>query len=159
MNPNSIIFIIEILKGLLTPLIACLTVYIAFQQWKTNKQRLKLDLYDRRIRIYQEVKKIIRSIVRSGVAFNADEILDFRHSVFDAHFLFGEEVIKYLDEIDSRANNLCYYVIQTSDRDNDKIKTDEYQKIVDDRYKELKWLTDQFRLSKNKFDKYLNLSK
>ncbi len=35
--------VISILQALLTPLIAVITTYIAWQQWKGNQLKLKLD--------------------------------------------------------------------------------------------------------------------
>jgi hypothetical protein len=40
--------IFRYLQGSLTLIIAIVAVYIALQQWKTNRQKLTLDLYDRR---------------------------------------------------------------------------------------------------------------
>ena len=37
--------IFEISKGLLTPVIAIVATYIAYQQWKTNRQKLNLERY------------------------------------------------------------------------------------------------------------------
>ena len=53
---------IDISKALLTPIIAIVTVYIAYQQWKTNELKLKLEKYDRRLRVYEEVIKILRDL-------------------------------------------------------------------------------------------------
>lgn len=39
---------IQIFKALLTPVVAILGVYIAYQQWRTNRTRLKHELFDRR---------------------------------------------------------------------------------------------------------------
>jgi hypothetical protein len=49
--------IIRILHALLTPVIAIVAIYIAWQQWQTNVQKLNLARYDRRLRVYEEVKK------------------------------------------------------------------------------------------------------
>jgi len=42
---------IQELGSLLTSLIAIMMAYIAYQQWRTNKDKLKMDLYDRRYNI------------------------------------------------------------------------------------------------------------
>jgi endonuclease V-like protein UPF0215 family len=56
----------ELSKALLTPVIAIVATYIAWQQWKTNALKLHLDRYDRRLKIYQEVKKILSIIIRDA---------------------------------------------------------------------------------------------
>ena len=45
-------------KEMLTPIIAVVATYIAWQQWNTNKQKLILDRYDRRLKVYEEVVQI-----------------------------------------------------------------------------------------------------
>ena len=48
---------IEISTALLTPIIAIIATYIAYQQWKTNQLKLNLERYDRRLEVYEEVRK------------------------------------------------------------------------------------------------------
>jgi hypothetical protein len=87
--------IIDILKALLTPLIAIVATYIAWQQWQTNQQKLKLDRYDRRLRVYEEVIRILSIIFRDAKASRGD-FLKFRTSVSEADFLFGPEIPQYM---------------------------------------------------------------
>jgi len=99
--------LIGIFKGLLTPLIAIMASYIAWQQWQTNKQKLKLEKYDRRLRVYEQVREIL-----SIILINAD--------------MSWDDILK---------------------------------KVVEERDKELKWLTEQFDPAKEKFRKYLDIGK
>ena len=55
--------IAEFSKALLTPVIAIVATYIAWQQWKSNQLKLHLDRYDRRLRVYEEVRQILSIIV------------------------------------------------------------------------------------------------
>jgi len=82
----------ELSKAFLTPLIAIITAYIAYQQWKTNQLKLHLDRYDRRLKVYEEVRKILSIIVRDAKA-NFVDLLEFRRAVSEADFLFGPEFL------------------------------------------------------------------
>ncbi len=150
--------IIEISTSLLTPLIAIVATYIAYQQWKTNKQKLILDRYDRRLKVYEEVRKILSIILRDARAEFAD-LLKFRTSVSEADFLFGSEITEYIDEIYKRGIKLEYW--NKEYRDYSQIKPDGYdhQKICNGMHDELTWLTAQFEPAKVKFKKYLDISK
>ena len=53
---------VQILQALLTPLIAIIATYIAYQQWNANKLKLKWEMDERRLRVYQEVKKVLQLI-------------------------------------------------------------------------------------------------
>jgi hypothetical protein len=88
-------------QGLLTPVIAGVAVYIALQQWRTNTHRTKLDLFDRRFRVFEETRKILGLIYTSGV--NDQQLLDFWTKTAEAEFLFGPEIREYREEIGRRA--------------------------------------------------------
>ena len=97
--------VVEVSKGLLTPLIAVVATYIAWQQWKTNQQKLVLDRYDRRLHVYEEVRKILSIILRDAKA-SYEDLLTFRTTVSEADFLFGPEIPTYIDEIYKRGVQL-----------------------------------------------------
>ena len=59
--------LIPISSALLTPVIGVVAVYVAWQQWKTNDIKLKLDLYDRRLKIYLKVKEFFDKILPESV--------------------------------------------------------------------------------------------
>ena len=67
------------LMALLTPVIAAIAVYIAYQQSRTNRRRLDLDLYDRRLGIYQATVEYI-SAVLTDFHPTVEVILRFRRS-------------------------------------------------------------------------------
>ena len=97
--------IIEILKGLLTPVIAFFATYVAWQRCQTNRQKFNLERYDRLLRVYEEVRKILSIIARDAQA-SIDDLLKFRTSVSEADFLFGPEIPEYIDQIYMRGLTL-----------------------------------------------------
>src|SRR6267142_3338994 len=106
--------IAEISKALLTPVIAVVALYIAWQQWKTNQQKLVLDRYDRRLRVYEEVKKILSIIIRDAKA-SVQDLLRFRTAVSEADFLFGPEIPEYIDTIYKRGVALARWTDEYRD--------------------------------------------
>lgn len=150
--------IIEIFKGLLTPLIAIVTAYIAWQQWQTNRQKLNLERYDRRLRVYEEVRKLLSMIDRDANA-STNDLLKFRTSVSEADFLFRPEIPKYIDEIYKHGLNLWKWNQQYRDYTQEKPEGYDHNKVVEEMHKELTWLTEQFEPAKEKFKIYLDISK
>lgn len=63
---------LEISKGLLTPVIAIVAVYVAWQQWKLNKRRMKLELYERRKAVYEELRNLFCIISRDATVSMGD---------------------------------------------------------------------------------------
>lgn len=150
--------VLQISQGLLTPVIAIVATYIAYQQWQTNRQKLILDRYDRRLRIYEEVRRILSIILRDANA-STDDLLKFRTSVSEADFLFGPEIQAYIDEIYKRGLNLWRWNEEYRDHRQEKPPGYDHSKVVEEKHKELKWLTEQFEPAKQKFKKYLDVSK
>lgn len=144
-------------SALLTPLIAVVAAYIAWQQWKTNRQKLVMDRYDRRLRIYEEVRKILSIILRDAKA-RTDDLLKFRTSVSEADFLFGPEIMAYIDEIYKHGLSLGRWNQEYRDYTQEKPEGYDHAKVVGEMHKELTWLTEQFEPAKEKFRKYLDIS-
>jgi hypothetical protein len=150
--------IMELLKALLTPLIAIIATYIAWQQWQTNKSKLVLDRYDRRLEVYEEVRKILSIIMRDARA-SYDDLLKFRAAVSEADFLFGPEIPAYIDEIYKRGVKLEYWNKQYKDYTQEIPPNYDHDAVVDGMHIELVWLTEQFGPAKAKFRPYLDVSK
>jgi hypothetical protein len=144
----------EISKILLTPLVAIVATYIAWQQWKTNKIKLQLDLYDRRLKVYEEVILILSIIFRDTKA-SYDDLLKFRRAASQADFLFGSEIPSYLNDIYQHGVKLQYWSGEYRDYTQEKPADYDHQKVVESMHVELKWLTEQFDPAKEKFKKYL----
>ncbi|MDD5203855.1 MAG: hypothetical protein PHS17_00460 [Desulfobacterales bacterium] len=154
----SIEQMVEISKALLTPVIAGVTAYIAWQQWKTNKQKLNLERYDRRLRVYEEVRKILSIIMRDAKA-SMDDLLRFRTAVSEADFLFGPEIPEYIDEIYTHGVKLGRWKDEYRDFTQQIPDGYDHKKVVSEMHRELNWLMEQFGPAKEKFKKYLDISK
>ena len=148
--------VIRIMSALLTPVIAIVATYIAWQQWKTNRQKLAMDLYDRRLRIYQEVRKILSSVFRDA-NISMQALLEFYSSVSEVHFLFGPEISEYIDEIYKHGTNLGRYKDEYRDHTQPSSEGYDHKKVVEEMNKELQWLVYQFEPAKELFRKYLRL--
>jgi hypothetical protein len=150
---------VQVLQGLLTPVIGLTTLYIAWQQWKGNKFKLVLERYDRRLRVYQAVVVFLTQVQRD---FSPDinDLKEFSHDTAEADFLFEPDVRAYLDEISKRAMKL------RQGHDSYKLFFNreappgyDYQKVVAEMHEHEIWFTDQFAVAKQKFKKYLDISR
>jgi hypothetical protein len=150
--------ILKILQGLPTAVVGAIAVYIAWQQWKTNRTKLILDRYDRRVQVYKEVDKFIRIGIRDS-NYDDDELFTFRLKVSEVYFLFGDEVSKYIDELHRRAVNLSHWHKEYRDDSQPKPEGYNHKKVVDEMHKERVWIDAQIEPARNIFKKYLDVSK
>jgi hypothetical protein len=157
-------YVIDILTALLTPVIAVITVYIAYQQWKTYQQRLNLARYERRLQVYEEVKRIIIISFHTKVTF--EELESFWKSVSEADFLFGPEIRKYIDEIYTHGLGLIRWKEEYRDVTQIKPEGYDHKKVCDEKDKEISWFANQYedqtKIAFNPviqiFKKYLDIS-
>lgn len=150
--------ILKILQGLLTPVIGMITTYIAWQQWKTNQSKLKLDRYERRLQIYKEIVRFI-SIGIQDANYDRNELMTFRAKVSEADFLFGEEVSQYIDQLHRRAINLHRWNKEYRDYSQSRPEEYDHSKVVEGMNKELTWVSSQLEPAHNIFKKYLDVSR
>lgn len=149
--------IAEFSKALLTPVIAIVATYIAWQQWKTNQLKLHLDRYDRRLKVYEEVRQILSIIVRDAKVSH-DDLLKFKRAVSEADFLFGPEIPAYIEEIYQRGLKLQYWSGEYRDYTQSIPEGYDHQKVCNGKHAELKWLSAQFEPAHQNFKRYLNVS-
>jgi peptidoglycan hydrolase CwlO-like protein len=81
-------------QALLTPTIAVAAVYIAWQQWRTNYNKLRYDLFDKRYSVYEAASDFISSILRHGKMSEEAEST-FLSGIKGSRFLFSKEVAEY----------------------------------------------------------------
>ena len=75
---------------------------IAFMQWILARRKLRLDLFDRRYKVYSGTREFLL-VVLAKVRFSDDELRTFYAATSDAEFLFERDVVAYLEEIKRRA--------------------------------------------------------
>ncbi len=83
--------------------IALLAASIAFGQWWTARQKLVLDLFEKRFQVYLDVRRIVSEATQLGRledAGLANEVLA------RGRFLFGSDVVKALEELHALTINL-----------------------------------------------------
>ena len=71
---------------------------IAERNWQTSNERIVLELFDRRLAIYEEIRSVVGSVTRSGRAPD-EELFKFDKAMDRVPYFFGPEVQAYLKEL------------------------------------------------------------
>jgi len=117
---------------------------LARQLYKLERDKVKLELYNKRYDIYLKLQRFISVITSKGTC-NEDDLFIFRRDTQEAEFLFDESIVLYLKEI---SNNSV-----------DIMNRGESTTITPEKMGEiLLWFGDQFDESTKKFSLYLNFS-
>jgi hypothetical protein len=96
---------VQYLIAFSTPVIALMVAIIAFAQWRTARQRMILDLFQRRMDLIDLVSRIASSIVMEGALHNED-VDGFLRATRGDKFLFGPEVTTFLSQTYKRLLDL-----------------------------------------------------
>ncbi len=146
--------LVDILSSLLTPLIALLALYIAFQQYQINRRRLKFDTYERKLAMYKIVNQYFLEIQRDGHT-NFVRCSDFYSSVSEVFFLFSESIQKAIDEVYTKSIDMITLYEQLYPRDgSDGLAVgEERTKISHQNSQLLKWHLNKFKEIKELFRK------
>ena len=112
-------YAIQITQALAVPAVALLAVVIGAMQWYTAHRKTILDLFDRRLEVYNAIRAAIAKVVQSGTC--DDRVLfEFDQAVDRAPFLFGKAVTRYVEQlrVDLIELNLCSQMMNTAERQN-----------------------------------------
>lgn len=137
----------------LTILIACLVAYIAYQQYKTNRDKLKLSLFEKRFSIYEALDEFLVHILKNGNVSD-EAIIDYSKNTNEAYFLFEKDIIDFMEDVIKKATKFQFIIEQLNDEEQ-KIG-DERTKLVDDKHELAKWFGAELRSIKWRFSKYFH---
>lgn len=143
----------ELLKGLPTVLIALIAAGIAYRQYRVARNKLKLDLFDKRYAIFQQTWEILSEVVKGGTQENSYGLATpFNKFLPQAAFLFGKDIEKYLDDVSNNWIELCALEAERAD-----VQGAEFTRNVS-RASELKrwFFVEASKGAKQKFGRYLN---
>lgn len=140
-------------SALLVPVVAILGAYIAYRQWRLAQNKLKFDLFDRRLKVYEASTALIGSILASGKAKN-EEVSKFMAATREAKWLFDSAIAEYLEkELYHKAIDLQRLDAELNGL---PIGTERSTNVQYQSYLK-KWFNDQFNVLDEKFRPYLQL--
>jgi hypothetical protein len=95
MTPIHFWYISESLKSSTPLVIGFIAAYVAYRQWHTGNQRLKLDLFERRLKVYEAAKKLVDNTLRR-FEISENDLRAFNRDLSEAEFLFPLAIAQYL---------------------------------------------------------------
>jgi hypothetical protein len=83
------------ISALLVPVVAFFGALIAYRQWRTAQNKLKLELFERRFSVYDAARNLISSIAGGGRAKD-DEVFKYLSGIREARWLLDTDLDEYL---------------------------------------------------------------
>ncbi len=137
----------------LAAITASTVAWIAYQQHETARAKLRLDLFDRRMKVYEAVIALLRHVFQNADA-KLEEIYRFTQDTSNAPFLFGPEIETYLELL--RKNAVRVRTLRSRLSESGLGVGEERNKVVEEDSKLLIWFGDQFDVAQKTFTPYLD---
>jgi hypothetical protein len=142
-----------VLSALLTPVVAVFGVIVTYRLWRTAQNKLKLDLFDRRLQVYEAARELIASIMTSGKT-SPEQEFKYLSGTRGAVWLFDQSIVEYLDEeIWPKVCALWALQLELEGEPVGETRT----KNVQTQRTIKKWLSDQQRVMELRFAPFLKL--
>ena len=90
--------LVRILAALLTPTIAIVTSYIAYQQYQTNRRQHRLALFEKRMAVFNSTMDLIAAVLQRN-RVDLDQLYKLLKDTRDHNLLFGPEIGEFINEI------------------------------------------------------------
>jgi hypothetical protein len=138
----------------LTPVLAVVGTWILVNQYRLEKLRWKVSLYDKRYPVFLSTMQFISAVVQKHDVSN-EELNKFLRDSKDREFLFGDDVKEHLDKLYKSGLEL-----NTIEKILEGLPVGEERHKRVERSSEIAgWFAQQFDVSKEIFGKYLRVDK
>ncbi|ENM5855880.1 hypothetical protein NTE09_003929 [Vibrio mimicus] len=99
---------VTILSALLVPILTIIGIYVAYQQYVINRQRLNHETYERRLAVYKALQLHLSKTVQMGRTTYQDA-LKFNSEASEAAFLFDSEISDLISKIYKQSISMASY--------------------------------------------------
>lgn len=149
-NSSSIyIFFKDFGPVMIAAIAAFITAYFAYRNWRVSRDKLKLDLFDKRFKIYQSSVEFIRLSI-SDLGTNRNEHLKYILDTYHSRFLFDSDFFDYINSLVDRDSRLAIF----KSKYDKGVATDEDIRM---NMEDGKWMMEQFDVLNKKSEKFLRL--
>lgn len=148
--------IVSTTQVIFTLTLAGFGVYIAWRQHQTARNKLKLDLYDRRYKVYLGVRDLLAVAVREA-RFPNDAFNNYWAATHEGRFLFEGDIRDYLVDVRQRIMELQHaHRVMDANQPALEEKRDE---AIKKEQEILRWANQEIERLAAIFHKYLGFEK
>lgn len=120
--------------------VAGMVAYIAYRQHRTDANKLRLDLYDRRLKVFEEGMAFIGHVVQHGDATD-QALAAVNRAQLEGAFLFPQSVANYMSTLYDKG--IALQGANRALREKDASGSSGYKNAVKEQSVLLKWFEQQ----------------
>ena len=143
----------KLIPGFITLVLGSLGTWIAYNQYRTNRDKLRLDLFEKRLEAYEQLQRYFSCLEHDGhVGHKA--ILILNQARYKSLFLFGDDINKHIEEVAEKGREMLK--IHQKLYGAKALPVGEYRSEICDKEAELmEWNIDRQENSYKLYAKYL----
>ncbi len=156
----------EVISAYSMLFIAGIVAWIAFWQYKVNRERHRFELYEKRFSIYKELKLFILDTTQIKNFVTEENLKKIYRITDEAVFLFRDDITQYMNEIKSKIFRLHQKETKLMENDSSSKALKEIARLnplLEGEVAQLKididklklWFDEQLEILPKKFSKYL----
>lgn len=148
---------LQIISAVITLLLAILTTIFIWRQVRLEKTKLKLEAYDRRLKIYNAIKIFIAETQTYGTT-NDEKLVKLLQETRESLFLVKENNIsEYIETLHNKGVDLEFVKTKLS-QSGIYLEDKEREKLAKQAEEIIQWMADQHKVVEEKFSKYLSIN-
>jgi hypothetical protein len=132
--------------------VSLVVAIVQYGQWRTANQKVVIDLYDRRLKVYTQLEKGISPVLREGKV-SQEAFNEFLIGEADARFLFGDDVREYLKTLHEHFAWMLSFTDDVIDRKSNR------NQLIDLKSQHLSEIVNFFQEAPDLFAPYMRLEK
>ncbi len=148
----------EKVQIVITVVLSGLTLMFLRGQYMIQQYRVKMDLFDRRFKVYSHVRKFISTGSKEG-GTKLEIVQDFLSNIPEYEFIFDNngEIVKYIDDLWKRGLDLSHLQEQIRELNSYPESSHERDQLILEKRPHMKFFTHEYEMVKTRFSKYLQL--
>lgn len=127
--------------------------YIAFNQYRTNQDKLRLDLFEKRIEAYEKLQEYFNCVFREA-CIEDKTLAILAEARYKSLFIFGDDISAYINEVWDKAREIRQLQLQLNGPDSLPIG-EARNKVIGEESELLAWNIEQLNDSSKLYFKYL----
>ena len=142
-----------LLSMVATLVFGSIAAYIAYQQWRLTRYKFRLDLFEKRYKVYAAAAQFLSTIMVKA-AVDDEDLRTFDIGTMDAVFLYPKQIMGHLQQIRCHAIDM-----RTDQKQFEPLPVgDERSRRVNQNHAELKWLSEQHTKLPTVFAQHLSFA-
>ena len=151
--PIWVTIIVQLTPAIIAAIIGSLGFYIAYLQYRINRNKLRLDLFEKRLDAYEALQRFFTSMLQHA-AFKDEAISMLHEARYKSRFLFGQDIRDHIEELWRKGFEMRNLARKIHGPEALPVGADR-SKIVEEEHVILKWFMDQINGSQERYERYL----